>query len=50
MRVASALGFALFAFAATAFAQDEVEIVKEREIECERKTAVWSPLVRLPCS
>jgi len=39
MRVASALGFALFAFAATAFAQDEVEIVKEREIECVRKTA-----------
>jgi len=50
MRVASALGFVLFAFAATTFAQDEVEIVKEIEIECERKTAVWGPLVLLPCS
>jgi len=50
MRVTSALGFVLFAFAATTFAQENIEIVKERDVECERKTAVWRPLVLLPCS
>ncbi|PWW71967.1 hypothetical protein C7212DRAFT_229285 [Tuber magnatum] len=39
MRVTSILGFVLSALAATAFAQDEVEIVKEKEIGCQRKTA-----------
>lgn len=38
MRVTSILGFVLSALAVTAFAQDEVEIVKEKEVECERKT------------
>ncbi|KAG0132807.1 hypothetical protein HOY82DRAFT_538553 [Tuber indicum] len=38
MRVACPLGFALCALVATAFAQDVVEIVKQKQIECERKT------------
>ncbi|CAZ82353.1 unnamed protein product [Tuber melanosporum] len=38
MRVASPFGFALCALVATAFAQDVVEIVKQKQIECERKT------------
>ncbi|CUS11797.1 unnamed protein product [Tuber aestivum] len=38
MRVISILGFMLSALTATALAQDEVEIIKEKVIECERKT------------
>ncbi|RPA97415.1 hypothetical protein L873DRAFT_1809965 [Choiromyces venosus 120613-1] len=38
MRVTSIVGFVLSALVATAFAQDQVEIVKEHEVQCERKT------------